>query len=142
MPGPYSIGELAAATGLPSSTLRHYEREGLLAPDGRTESNYRVYGERSRERLLFIRAAQASGLALEDVRRLLALRDGCAKPCPEVRQVLDQRLANVEERLEDLRRVRTALRDALATCQSSSATGRCEVIAGLAQAPRRARTTR
>jgi DNA-binding transcriptional MerR regulator len=127
----YSIGELAAAVGLPASTVRYYEREGLLVPDGRTESNYRVYGGRSLDRLTFIRAAQASGLVLDDVKRLLALRDGCAAPCHEVQELLERRLAEAEQRLLDLRRVRSVLRSSLALCKEAEATGRCQVIEDL-----------
>jgi DNA-binding transcriptional MerR regulator len=139
----YSIGELASAADVPISTLRHYERQGLLPPDGRTESNYRVYGTRSLERLTFIRAAQASGLILADVKRLLALRDGSTEPCAEVRQLLERRLADTERRLADLRRVRAALQSSVAACVESARTGRCRVIDELGRgSPVRARKAR
>ena len=132
----YSIGQLATAAGLPPSTIRYYERSGLLVPDGRTDSNYRVYGERSLERLSFLRAAQASGLTLDDVRILLALRDGSSEPCHEVRQVLERRLAEADSRLAQMRRVRAFLRSSLAACESSGQNGRCQTIDGLDQRAR------
>jgi DNA-binding transcriptional MerR regulator len=127
----YSIGELAAAAGVAASTLRYYERAGLLPADGRSESNYRIYGQRSLERLRFIRAAQGAGLALEDVKHLLALRAGGMGPCREVRDLLQRRLAEAEQRLLDLRRVRSALRASLATCEQAEPAGRCQVFADL-----------
>ena len=53
----YTIGRLAAAAGVPASTVRYYEREGILTPDERTAGNYRQYGERALERLRFSRPA-------------------------------------------------------------------------------------
>ena len=133
----YSIGELATAAGVPASTVRHYEREGLLVPDGRSESNYRLYGERSLDRLTFIRAAQASGLALDDVKQLLAVRDGTTAPCREVQLLLECRLEDTEQRLAHLRRVRSVLRASLSACKVSAARGRCQVIHDLDTSARR-----
>ncbi len=58
-----SIGELANAAGVPATTVRYYERAGLLVPETRTSGNYRSYGFHSLERLQFIRSAQAAGLS-------------------------------------------------------------------------------
>lgn len=41
-----TIGELARAAGVPTSTVRFYERRGLLKPDARTQANYRTYTSR------------------------------------------------------------------------------------------------
>lgn len=72
----YTIGELAEEVGVPTSTLRYYERSGLVSPDGRTSGNYRIYGAAAVERVRFIRAAQATGFTLEDIARLLDFKDG------------------------------------------------------------------
>ena len=58
----YTIGELAKAAEVPSSTVRYYERARLLEPQGRTGGNYRYYTQESVHRLRFIRAAQAGGV--------------------------------------------------------------------------------
>ena len=107
MNGSYTIGQLASAVGIPTSTVRYYERKGLLRPTGRTDGNYRYYGKDARERLQFIRAAQASGFTLEDVSAILDLNDGATSPCKEVQDLIEQRLAETEQRLAGLRRVRT-----------------------------------
>jgi hypothetical protein len=49
----YTIGELAKAADVPSSTLRYYERRGLVEPDNRSEGNYRLYGPETLERVRF-----------------------------------------------------------------------------------------
>ena len=63
----YTIGHLAKVAEVPISTVRYYEQRGLLRPERRTESNYRVYGPASLKRLRFIRIAQQSGFTLEDL---------------------------------------------------------------------------
>ncbi len=76
----YTIGKLAKAAEVPVSTVRYYEKRGLLTPDQRTPSSYRLYGEESLQRLRFIRAAQTSGFTLEDIAMLLDLREGSLDP--------------------------------------------------------------
>ena len=68
-----TIGEIAGSVGVATSTLRYYEREGLLKPSGRSGAGYRLYDPASVERLRFIRTAQAVGFALDDIKALLAL---------------------------------------------------------------------
>src|SRR5256885_1367224 len=101
----YTIGHLARATGVPTSTIRFYERQDLLKPDARTRSNYRTYSTRTVERLKFIRAAQATGFNLKDIREMLALTYADDPPCAEVASLIDHRLEDVKQRLRELKRV-------------------------------------
>lgn len=80
----YTIGQVAQVAGVPTSTLRYYERIGLLQAAGRIAGNYRRYGMEALEQLRFIRAAQATGFSLEDVTALLQLRDAPASACQDV----------------------------------------------------------
>lgn len=128
MSGAHSIGELARRAGVPVSTVRYYERRGLLQPEGRSGGNYRVYGTAELARLLFIRAAQRSGFRLEDIRHLLELREGTADPCGEVQTILEQRLQAVGRELDELGRIQRVLRDALAWCHRADSEGRCVVL--------------
>ena len=88
----YTIGKLAKASGVPVSTVRYYEQRGLLQPVARTKSSYRVYGSKSLEQLRFMRAAQASGFTLENISKLIEIREGALDPCAEVKQILERRL--------------------------------------------------
>ncbi|MHB8466749.1 MAG: MerR family transcriptional regulator [Acidimicrobiales bacterium] len=65
------ISELAERSGVPSSTLRYYERIGLVEPDGREDNGYRVYAEATLERLAFIKRAKRLGMRLDDVATLV-----------------------------------------------------------------------
>src|SRR5580704_11648740 len=111
-----TIGELARVAGVAVSTVRFYERRGLLKPDGRTQSNYRTYSSRTAERLKFIRAAQATGFSLKDIREMLTLTYSDEPPCDEVAALIGHRLDDVKQRLRELRRIESALSVALKSC--------------------------
>jgi MerR family mercuric resistance operon transcriptional regulator len=130
-----TIGELAQAGGVPTSTVRYYERCGLVRPSGRTAGNYRYYGEDALERLRFIGAAQATGFTLGDIRTLLDFRGGAAAPCREVQTLLENRLADVAKRLEELRQLQDSLQSSLEVCREAERAGRCEVMEKLSSAP-------
>jgi MerR family mercuric resistance operon transcriptional regulator len=115
-PVSYTIGQLARAAGVPTSTIRFYERQELLKPDARTRSNYRTYSARTVERLKFIRAAQATGFNLKDIKEMLTLTYADDPPCAEVASLIDHRLQDVKERLRELKRVARALTVARESC--------------------------
>jgi MerR family mercuric resistance operon transcriptional regulator len=123
-----TITQLAEAAGVPTTTLRYYERVGLLEAEGRSEGNYRLYTDESLRRLRFVRAAQAVGFTLEDVKALLGAEDGRTPSCPEVQGLIQERLADIEQRLKDLHQVRQVLRSSLEKCIGTGRAGCCPVI--------------
>lgn len=127
----FTISQLASAAKVPATTVRYYERIGLVEPEGRSQGNYRLYGDGSLEKLRFIRAAKAVGFTLDDVKSLLAGEDGSPAACESVQGLIEARLADTEERLRDLRHVRTVLRSALEQCHGQKDSDVCRVIAGL-----------
>lgn len=128
-----TIGQLAKAVGVPTSSVRFYERRGLLSPDHRSQGNYRLYSGATLERLLFIRAAQAAGFTLKDIELLLDFRDGDVSPCREVQNVIEVRLAKVDREIEHLHHVRDVLGRWLKVCRKAERTGRCGVLDGLSR---------
>lgn len=130
-PGTYTIGQLAAAVAVPTTTIRYYERRGLLSPEARSASRYRLYGDASLELLRFIKAAQSAGFTLSDIEALLALRDEDRSPREEVRQLIDDRLTGVADQINDLKAVEKALRRWRDRCARASGSDRCGVIEGL-----------
>ncbi|MCH7814316.1 MAG: MerR family transcriptional regulator [Planctomycetes bacterium] len=122
-----TIGVVAKAAGVAATTLRYYEREGLLSPTDRSRAGYRLYDDAAIERLEFIRAAQAVGFTLDDIRALLQLNGD--SPCKQVQPLIERRLAEVDGKLADLTRVRSTLADALGRCRKSKKG--CAVVADL-----------
>jgi DNA-binding transcriptional MerR regulator len=104
------ISELSARTGVPASTLRFYESEGLLPAD-RAENGYRVYGEAAVDRLAFVAQAKHLDLPLPAVRELVSVWE--SEPCHSVRAtyrpMLLERAAQVDERVVALEALRSTL---------------------------------
>ena len=67
----YRVSEFAERAGVTVRTLHHYDRLGLLKPSGRTESGYRLYGERDFARLQQIVTLKFIGLPLRQIKELL-----------------------------------------------------------------------
>lgn len=105
------IGELAHRTGVTAKTLRFYDRQGLVPAPDRTEGGYRDYGPTAVSRVSFIKDAQAAGFTLAQIGEILAIRDQGDAPCGHVGTLVEKRLADVEQRLAELRAVQAQLRD-------------------------------
>jgi MerR family mercuric resistance operon transcriptional regulator len=129
----FTIGRLARKARIPVTTVRYYERIGLLVPEQRSCGNYRLYGLTSLRRLRFIRAAQAIGFTLEDVKQLLGPIAEDSSPCRHVQTLIQLRLADIEQRLRDLRQVQQVLKSSLAKCQKTEGPGCCHVVETLAR---------
>ncbi|MGH9087855.1 MAG: heavy metal-responsive transcriptional regulator [Acidimicrobiales bacterium] len=104
------IGELAERAGTSVKTIRHYDRVGVLAPAERAESGYRLYGEDALDRYRFVRAAQAVGLRLGEIREIIALRDRGETPCWFVVELIGRRATELDERISELEGLRDELR--------------------------------
>lgn len=104
------IGELAETAGTTTKTLRFYEEQGLLPPAERTTAGYRDYTPGTISRIDFIHRGQAAGLTLAQIRQILDIRDNGRAPCEHVRDLLDVRLADIEQQIAQL----STLRDNIA----------------------------
>ena len=109
----FSSGELAKVTGVSRDTLRHYEKKGVLARPRRTASGYREYPAPAVERVLLIRQALKVGFTLEELARILKIRDQDGAPCRQVKRLTETKLAEIETRLQEMLAMRDALRQIL-----------------------------
>ena len=100
----------ARATGVSTDTLRHYERKGLLPRVHRTASGHRRYSPATIERVLLIQRALIVGFSLNDLGRVLAVRDRGGAPCHSVRTLVSERLAALARQIDDLANLRDELR--------------------------------
>ena len=127
----YTISQLAKSADIPTTTVRYYERIGLVEPEDRSHGNYRLYSDESLRKVKFIRAAQAIGFTLDDVKALLSDDSGGTPQCGNVQGLIEDRLTDIEERLKDLRHVRRVLKLALEKCQKQKKSDCCHVVEGL-----------
>jgi MerR family copper efflux transcriptional regulator len=117
---PMKIGELAEKSGIPASTIRYYEKEGLLPKARRGANGYRVYQDSALERLELIQLGQNLGFSLETIRTIAALQGDALK---------DALLGQLDARLQEIDRLRAIL-----DAQRSSVAGAKErVLAALAR---------
>jgi MerR family copper efflux transcriptional regulator len=100
------IGELAQRVGTTTKALRFYEQAGLLPEPERTPSGYRDYDESVIDRLRFVKAAQAAGLTLAEVRDAITVRENSGPPCGHVVALLDAHAADLERRINELTMLR------------------------------------
>jgi len=125
------IGELAAETGIPVETIRYYEREGLLPEPKRSGSNYRLYGNTHVERLKFIRDCRLLDMSLEETRRLLRFRDAPDEDCGEVGMLLEEHIAHVTERIQELKSLEKQLKSLRNLCMKNQAAKDCGILRSL-----------
>lgn len=104
------IGELAAAVGTTTKTIRFYESIGLLDEPARTSSGYRDYDQAAVERLGFVKQAQSTGLTLDEIGSILQIKDQGGRSCEHTRRLLGRHLDALDERIEELHRARIELR--------------------------------
>lgn len=112
------IGELAKRLDLNTRTIRFYEQAGIIPAPARTRGGFRLYSEEDEERLRFVKSAQRLGLTLGEIKEVLAFRDRDERPCGYVAGVIEKRLAEINERMRDLRALKkelTKLRDRMRT---------------------------
>lgn len=103
------IGELARTAGVTTKTIRYYESIGVLDEPQRTGSGYRTYGPGAIERLDFVRQAQASGLALSEIRSILEIKDEGGQACRHTTALLRRHLDELDARIVELRAARAEL---------------------------------
>jgi MerR family copper efflux transcriptional regulator len=103
------IGELAERAGISAKAIRYYEEIGVLRPPTRSPSGYRDYDHATLGQLAFVRAAQAVGLTLGEIRQVVAFRDDGQTPCEHVAALLQRRAAEVHARIAELQQLRGEL---------------------------------
>lgn len=105
-----TIGALARAAGVGVETVRFYQRKGLLDTPVRT-SGFRKYAQDDARRIRFIKRVQGLGFTLKDAQVLLDLasctpetRPVLAKACADKINQIEQKIADLNQMVENLRR--------------------------------------
>jgi DNA-binding transcriptional MerR regulator len=121
------IAELADRVAVPTSTVRYYERIGLLPNPVRTASGYRDYDEGAASRLLFITRARRMGLTCEQIAEVLPIWDGvsCAPAHEQVARLVQAKRAEIAERIRELERFAEQLDEVGAALADSPPPAEC-----------------
>ena len=127
-----TIGALAETAGVNVETIRFYQRKGLMPEPEKPYGSIRRYGAAELARVRFIKSAQRLGFSLEEVGELLKLEDGAR--CGEARQLAEQKLVDVRQKLSDLQRIESVLTGLVARCSAVRGRVNCPLIASLQEA--------
>lgn len=127
-----TIGALAETAGVNVETIRFYQRKGLMPEPEKPYGSIRRYGAAELARVRFIKSAQRLGFSLEEVGELLKLEDGAR--CSEARQLAEQKLVDVRQKLTDLQRIESVLAGLVARCSAVRGRVSCPLIASLQEA--------
>src|SRR5262245_1487088 len=105
------IGDVSKQSGISIESKRFYEKQRMLNQAARTESGYRLYARAVFERLHFIKRAQVLGFSLSEIAHIIKEKESGRNPCANVRQVVRERLEEMEERMKEMRRYHKELRE-------------------------------
>jgi MerR family mercuric resistance operon transcriptional regulator len=122
-------GEVADKADVNPETLRYYERKELIPKPPRSDGGFRLYDASYVERLRFIKRAKDLGFTLAEIKGLLDLRVDDEATCQDVKAQAVQKLDEVEQKIQDLERIREALARLAATCEGSQGpTSECPIL--------------
>jgi Cu(I)-responsive transcriptional regulator len=131
-----TIGEAAERSGLAAKTIRFYEEIGLVHPVRRRDNGYRVYGEDDLHMLRFVERARRLGFSVEDCRQLLALYRDRDRTSAEVKALTEQRIGEIERKIEELVAMRRVLAELAARCHGDDRP-ECPILDDLAEGDER-----
>ena len=104
-----TIGQLAKESGVRTDTIRYYEQLGLIKPEGRSESGYRLYSDDAIRLVQFIRRAKDLGFKLAEIKTLLTLKASQTATCNDMLQRTEEKLVEAKENIKHLNRMHDAL---------------------------------
>ena len=127
------IGELAKHAGISRDALRFYEKHGLIAPNTRTESGYRLYSKSDVVRISFILSAKEVGFTLNEIHQLLELEvTKDVKSCHDVKQFVDNKIQVVNQRLNEMKKIKQSLKTlSNACCGGNEPATHCTILGAL-----------
>ncbi|HEX3516651.1 MAG TPA: MerR family transcriptional regulator [Trebonia sp.] len=117
----WRIGEVATATGLTVRALHHYDQIGLVVPSARTSGGHRLYTDADLAVLYQVTTLRQLGVPLDQIAVLLAGR-------ADVRQVIDEQLAQVDRQIRMAGRLREQLLAARETGAGADGARFAEII--------------
>lgn len=114
----FQLGEVSRSLGLNPQTLYFYERIGLIPPPQRTEAGYRLFSQSDVDRLVFISHAKSLGLSLDDIKEILALKEGQLLTCKAVYDRLNKKVQEIEDKIRQLQSLHDDLVPLMEECKS------------------------
>lgn len=127
----FTIGQVAREAGVGVETVRFYERQGLIEEPSRRASGYRQFDEGVVDRLRFIREAKELGFTLNEIKELLSLKVDPSSSCADVKGRAEAKIADIEEKIRTLQRMKRALVKLTKACKGDGPTSECPILESL-----------
>lgn len=112
-----TVADVMQATGLSRTTLRYYEKMGLLDPQRMASNGYRVYATEDLERLEFIFRTKKAGFTIREIRELLDLKKNVGATCRLGRDIANEQIQRVDAQIAALENLRKTLTEFTAECE-------------------------
>ena len=126
-----SIGQIAKRTGVTVEAIRFYEKRALLPAPPRSASGYRQYPPVTAKRVRFIQRAKELGFSLKEIHALLSLRDTQDGSCADVKIQALQKVGEIDQKIDDLNRIRGALTELAEKCGGKGDLSECPILDAL-----------
>ena len=121
-----SITDVARRADIPTSTLRYYDRLGLLSSTGRADNGYRQYDDRALDRLQFIARAKELGCSLDEIAMLLGtFDDDCGDVQGTLRELVVGKIEAAQRRSAEMVALTAQLQQARHALNSEARSGPC-----------------
>lgn len=127
----YKIGEVARRADVNKETVRYYEKRNLIPEPDRRRSGYRIFTQRHIDQIRFIKRAQGLGFTLSEIKELLELRMDEDTTCSEIKSEAQEKYEDVEEKIEDLQRIKGTLLELIDSCAGEGPKGECPILGAL-----------
>ncbi len=115
----FQVGEVSRRLDLNPQTLYFYERIGLIPSPQRTEAGYRLFSQQDVDRLTFITRAKSLGLSLDEIKDILALKDGRLLTCQAVYERLSKKVSEIEDTIRRLQVLHDELTPLVKQCYAN-----------------------
>jgi len=125
------IGEISKRIGITVEAIRFYEKQGLIEKPQRNESGYRNYPDETLQRVSFIKKSKELGFSLKEIKELLLLRYEPGTTCNDVKQKAEEKVADIENRINSLVKMKDALNGLVAACTGTGPASSCPIIEAL-----------
>ena len=106
MSGLYTIGDAAAKLGMPASTIRFYEKNGLIPNQQRSSDGRRLFDEDDLEWMRFVERLKVSGMPIKEIREYIQLYMEGDSSIEDRRRIVYERRAAIDKQLEELQLAR------------------------------------
>lgn len=113
-----TVSQLATRFNISPDTVRHYVRSELLVPTKDAVNGYKRFDREDQKRLGFILQAKSLGFSLGDIKSILGQAEKGRSPCPQVREMMEQRMKETEEKIAAMQATLDQMKLAMQTWQA------------------------